>query len=144
MAGIEWQVAILGVASVADRNRSDSAGHDPVDEDRREKNRSEPDPAEFPADRERQGERDRKKQAAEALIEVFLQEEGTVSAERAAFDRARRRDALEARRVTLAALLTSEIAGRGRRMVLRRQADRAVVVRSQADAQAGKPVATVK
>jgi hypothetical protein len=29
-------------------------------------------------------------------------------------------------------------------MVLRRQADRAVVARSQAGAQAGKPVATVK
>lgn len=143
MPGIEWQVAILGVASVADRNRSDSTGHDPVDDDRREKNRGEPDPAELPADSERQGERDREKQATEALIEVFLQEEGAVPAERAAFDRPRRRD-LETRRVALTALLTPEIAGIGRRMVLRRQADRAVVAGSQAGAQAGKPVATVR
>jgi len=99
MAGIERQVPILGVAPVADRNRTDSPGDDPVDHDRRQEDRREPDPSELPSRVERQPEGNCHQEAAETLIEILLDEEGAVAAEDASLDRRDRRRAFGPDRV---------------------------------------------
>lgn len=143
MSGIDRQVAILGVASVADRNRLDSTSDDPIDEDRHEQDGSEPDPPERPADKQRRAQGEREQEASKALIEVLLEEERAVPAERAPLDRPLRRDSFESRRVRRAAPFAAEIARIGRGVNLRGEAARTVAAGAQPD-YAGKPVATVR
>ncbi len=93
MPGMERDVPVLGVASIADRNRWNSSGDQPIDERRREENRGEPDPSDLPADDERYRNGDEQEQAPQPLIEVLLEEKRAVAAERAALDGSpRRRD----------------------------------------------------
>ena len=143
MSGIDRQVAILGVASVADRNRLDSTSDDPIDEDRHQQNGSEPDPPERPADEQRRAQGECEQEASQALIEVLLEEERAVPAERAPLDRPRRGDSFESRRVRRAAPLAAELARIGRGVNLRGEAARAVTAGAQ-PGYAGKPVATVR
>src|SRR5262249_51091559 len=93
--GIAPGVPVLGVASIADRNRADARGDDPIDQNGRQQDRSEPDPAETPADQERETEGNGHREAADPLVEVLLDEERPIPAERAPLDdsggRSRRR-----------------------------------------------------
>lgn len=143
MTRIEWKVAVLGVAPVADRNRTDSPGDDPVDDDRHEEDRREPDPSESPSRKERKSERNRHQEAAEALVEVLLNEEGAVAAENAPFDRSTRRRPFEPDGVGRRALPARELPSVGVDVVARFEAARTVPAGAHAG-YAGKPVAIVK
>ena len=141
--GLTGNVAVFRVAAIADRDRPDPRRDDPVDDDRGEKHRREPDPAGLPTDEERDPERDGHDQAAEALVEVLLQEEGVVAAEGAPFEPFGADGPVEARRVGLPALRARELAGLGLAVLARREAVGAVVPGAHTR-YAGNPVATVR
>ena len=142
MPRILRDVAVLGVASVADRNRTHAARDEPIDQDGREKDGSEPDPAEPIAHEDGEKQRERQDQTAETLIEITLNEEGPVAAERASLDAPPLLRSLHADRVRSAASGTLEVAGFPLRVIAAPETTRAVV--TDAHRQAGKPVATVR
>src|SRR5262249_49910903 len=139
---MDREVAVLRVASVADRHGTDLRRHDPVDEHGREQHRREPDPPDPPADEEREAEGGGHDQAAQALVEILLEEKRPVAAERARLDTLRRHLAREVGVVGAPALLAGERPAVAFSVLARRQA--VGTVAPGAHAYAGNPVATVR
>lgn len=142
MPGIERDVAVLAVASVADRNRTDTRRDNPVHDHADEQSGGKPDPAEPPAHEERRTEREGHDETAEALIEILLHEEGPVAAEQASLDSGGAEDAGRPHGIGPAAALARRRGVHRLRELARREATRTVVAGPQG--YAGKPVATVR
>jgi len=132
MTRVERKVAVLGVAPVADRNRTDFPGDDPVDQDRREEDRREPDPSEFPPCEEGESEGNCHQEAAEALVKVLLNEEGAVAAEEASLDRCAGRNALDPDGIGRRAPPAREFSAVGVAVLPRLEAVRTVAARAHA------------
>lgn len=142
---VERQVPVFGVASVTDRNRSDARRDDPVNHDRGQQNRREPDPAELPADPEGGSQRNRQEETTQPLVEVLLQEEGPVAAKDAPFKPALPPGSLELDCIDLSAMATGGVSRLRFGVLPPPQADGAVVTSTHGTrSYAGNPVEIVR